>query len=294
MFNMKKKIILVGAMALVITLTNCGGGDKDTADHSMDSATTAPSETVTPAEPVTVDETAMLKFDMLLANMPSPMEILNDLNSSKTPYNHAFMVQDKKYSNATTPDQKAICMGMYSIDMSYVINYDQSQEALGYMVSVKKISDELGISQYYNKSFYDRFSKNLGNKDSLMNMVNSAYSLTDNYCRSNDQLKTATYIFTGSWIESLHMAVDAIGGTDQNESNKALYTRIWNQRFHLKQLIDATIKFKNEPEFKKMRSTLDEILALCTKPKQASDLTKENVAEIGKKVYELRKSIAGE
>lgn len=290
---MKKSVILVFSVVFAATFVNCSSDNHDTADHSADSSAVS-AGTVAPAEPVTVDEVAMMKFDMLLANMPSPMEILNDLNKSKTPYNHAFVVQDKKYSNATSADQKALYMGIYSIDMSYVINYDQSQEALGYMVGVKKIADELGISQYYDKSFYDRFSKNLGSKDSLMNMVNNAYALTDNYCRNNDQLKTATHIFVGSWIESMHMAVDAIGGADQNEGNKALYTRVWNQRFHLKQLIDATIKFKNEVEFKKMRGTLDEILVLCTKPKDASELTKEQIAEIGTKVYALRKSIAGE
>ena len=159
--------------------------DKKQADNSLETNDTALSNEAKPKnEPNTSDEIADFKFGMVLANTPSPLEILNDLNKSKINYHQEIILDAKKYQNAMSLLHKALYMGAYSIDMNYQINYGQSQEALKYMVGIKKISDDLNISQYYDKRFYECFNKNIGNKDSLMKLTDEAFSLTDNLSSS--------------------------------------------------------------------------------------------------------------
>ncbi|MBC7865078.1 MAG: hypothetical protein IAF38_19040 [Bacteroidia bacterium] len=286
-----KSILSVFAVSALL-LTQCGGGD-DTANVSTEDTNKVVTTVKDTLPPSTVDGFSQFKFDMLLANLPSPLEIINDLNASKAEYNESLVTDKKKASSVSDHNKQAFFMGAYTVDMSYLIDYDKGTDALGYMTSVKKLSDDLGISKYYDKTFYDRFNGNLGKKDSLMNMVNSAITLTDKFCRSNDNLKTSTYIFTGSWLEGLYMATQVIKDQPRTEQNKAIYARVWQQRFHAKNLLDALETFKTDAGCKNLIPVIKDIQAICDKVQNETDLTQAQVAQVGEKVAKLRELMFG-
>lgn len=290
---MNTKQISLGILSFVL-LFGCGENkqQEETQEVKNASAKTVEAPKVKDTtQKSDIDELAQFKFDKILANLPSPLEILNDLNKSKVSFNKQLLVDSKKFQSANSSSHKALFMGAYSIDMSYVINYDQSQEALKYLSGVKKISDDLGISKYYDKQFYERFEKNLAHKDSLMTMVNSAYSLTDKYLRGNEQLKISNYILVGSWVQSLYVATQSIKDAVRDETNSPVYTRIWHQRLYLKEILEAIEKFKDDEHFKKTIPSLKEVQKICQDAKEDSDLQQAQTKIIAEKIEKIRKEI---
>lgn len=285
---MRNNILKFAFFSALATLTQCTSETKNE-NHEGETDTLA-QQSAAP-EPFTADEISVFKFDMVLANLPSPMEVLNDLNKSKLNYNPELLTGDKDFNSANSSQQKALFMGAYSIDMSYSINYSQTQPTMNYMASVKKISDDLSISKFYDQSFIDRFERNIEHKDSLMLMSNEVFSLTDKYLRNNDQLKTSVLILAGSWIESIKICSSVVMDSPKSEANIAVYTRLWNQRLNLKQLMDAMEPFKDDVLIKKMIPAFNEILAICSAPTSIDDFTVDQAKAIAEKTQKIHKDL---
>ncbi len=279
------KLFLASIVSLSIVLTACG--DKPTDEVAENIAAEAPKDTT----PDTVNEETKFKFDFAIANIPSPVGSVNELSAMGVDYSNTLLVDAKKQLAASSEFSKALALGLFNIDMAYAMVNNKGEDVLKYMKTVVKISDELGLKSVVNQMVGKRAEKNLGNKDSLLTILDEIFVKSDSYLRTNERVYTASSIFAGSWIESLYLTCKiAESVTDAAVKEKA-YKHIWEQRFYLKNLSDLLNDYKDKKEsvvlndeFKKIHSEIDAI-------KDPKNLKDAEFKSISSKIYALRASV---
>lgn len=74
----------------------------------------------------------------------------------------------KKYYTSAS---KAINLGVYGADLSYVTLYNIQQEVIDYMDGIRMLANDLNMSKIYNASLYDSIKKNFDRRGDLVRIL---------------------------------------------------------------------------------------------------------------------------
>ncbi len=246
-----------------------------------------------------------------LFSIPSPMQTSMLIQETGAKYNNGMLNTAKNAEKYTTKYKKALNVGVYGADVGYVTLYDNSQDALGYMKAVRKLSDELGILGAFDAKTIDRFQNNLGKKDSMLAMVGDAYSASDAFLKDNDKKDIGVLILAGGWIETLYFTTTIA----QSSNNPRVLERLGEQKYTLDNLIKALNPYRGQEEvaalldqlyelaydfdavaveYKYVKPTTDEANKITTINSTSKvTITKEHLKAIGDKIAAIRNSIVG-
>ncbi|MDX2174418.1 MAG: hypothetical protein SFY56_15050 [Bacteroidota bacterium] len=278
------KNILVFSIGSLL-LASCGGEEKPhDGDVTNDSANVVTKDTT----PVTVDDTTKFKFDFAIANIPSPANSVQELAGYGVAYNSSFLNDSKKVNNYSSEFQRAINLGVYNIDMSYAMVNDKGEDVLKYMKNVMQISDKLGLKSAVDVMVGKRAETNISNKDSLFKILDEIFVKSDSYLRTNERVYTAGTIFAGSWLESLYLTCKMGQNAGDNTMAAKVHNHLWEQRFHLGNLINLLGDYKDKKECVDLVADLKPIHAEITAVKQPKDMDDTQFNAIATKIFALR------
>lgn len=283
-----KKLSFVLPLALGTVLMACGGGhEAEEATENADSATVVPVDTT----PVTVNEETKFKFDFAIANIPSPVGMVNDVSSWGIEYSNALFNDPKKSSTYTNEFIKAVTLGIYNIDMAYAMVNNKGEDVLKSMKTVMQQSDALGLKGAVDQMVGKRAESNISNKDSLIKILDEIFVKSDSYLRTNERVYTASSVFTGTWIEGLYLACK-IGEQVTDPTAKAkVYKTIWDQRFYLNNLITLMDDYKDKKEAIDLNNSLKEIHKEINDIKDPKDMNEAMFKSISGKIVALRDKV---
>lgn len=194
-------------------------------------------------------------------SIPSPIQTALLIKRSGANYNKAILNPANKASQYSTSFAKALNLGIYGADLGYVTIYDQSQDAIGYLNAAKKLSDGLGVSAAFDAKTIERFTKNLGNKDSMLSLVGVAYRASDAYLKTNEMSDVSGLVLAGGWIESLYFTADIY----KAKPNEELKRRIAEQKLSLQSLIKLLTPYYSQAEYTKFIDGLNELAKVYEK-----------------------------
>jgi len=197
--------------------------------------------------PVDTAQSALINISGEIFSIPSPIQTALLIKSSGATYSKGILNDPRKTAQYTSNFAKALNLGVYGADLGYVTIYDQSQDAIGYLTAAKKLTDALGISGAFDAKTIERFTKNLGNKDSMLVLVGVAYRSSDAYLKSNDRNDVSGLVLAGGWIESLYFTTDIY----KNKPKEEVKERIAEQKLSLQSLIKLLTPFYSQPEYTK-------------------------------------------
>ena len=63
----------------------------------------------------------------------------------------------------------------------------------------------------------ERFEKNIGNQDSIMEILFHVQMMTDDYIHDNDLRDLSVIYFTGAWVEGMNIGTHTILGNDDHK-----------------------------------------------------------------------------
>ncbi|MES2838399.1 MAG: hypothetical protein V4667_12805 [Bacteroidota bacterium] len=280
------KIVLsaIAIASLSITLTSCGGSKEDHEghEHAADSAAVA-TDTANSA----INELAEFKFHTLLANIPSPLEQLNQLPKCGVNFKKELLnptTNEKKYTSAT---KKAINYGVYGADLGYLSAFEQNQDIINYFTTTRKLAESLGAVDQFDKVAANRFEKNMNSKDSLMKIMDEAYSATEEYLKSNERLEAASLMLAGSWTESQYLLLESVKTTEKSDANKAVFEKVFEQRRHLESLIGLLTEYSKNADVKMILAELENVKKEYAEIKSA-EITKVQMEKLAKAIATLR------
>jgi len=199
-------------------------------------------------------KTGVLNVGGELFSVPSPVQTAILIQKSGIPYDKSVLSMANKVNTFSTDFARSLNLGIYGADLGYVSLFNQTQDALGYLGSIKQLSDKLGISAAFDAPTLDRIKNNITNKDSMMVLVGIAYRGSDAYLKNNKRSDVSSLILTGGWIESMYFSVAAY----KTKPSDAVKFRIAEQ----KQALNGIIKIlssSSESEVSKLAAMLTDL-----------------------------------
>lgn len=226
----------------VVFFTSCGGDQKD--DDKEDLIESA--DTV---------KAAVLNVGGELFSVPSPIQTAMLVQKSGVTYDKQVLNSSNKVNSYSTDFARALNLGIYGADLGYVSLYNQTQDALSFLASIKQLSDKLGISAAFDAPTMDRIKNNITNKDSMMVLVGIAYRGSDAYLKDNQRTDISSLILTGGWIESMHFSLNAY----KTKQNDQIRYRIAEQKQAITS-ITKILKSYSTPEIIDLTAQLEDLL----------------------------------
>lgn len=237
---MFKKHYLVFAIAAGL-LASCGGNQKEEEKEDF-----IDSDTV---------KAAVLNLGGELFSVPSPIQTAMLVQKAGVSYDKNVLNLSNKVNTYSTDFTRALNLGIYGADLGYVSLYNQTQDALGYLASIKQLTDKLGISAAFDTPTMERIKNNITNKDSMMVLVGIAYRGSDAYLKDNQRTDISSLILTGGWIESMHFSLSAY----QTKPNEQIRFRIAEQKQAITSIVKI-LKSYSTPEIIELYNSLDDLL----------------------------------
>lgn len=197
----------------------------------------------------------LFEIDGVVFSIPSPIQTAFLLKEAGASYSSTILNPTTSVSNYATKNKKALNLGVYGANLGYATIYDQTQDAISYMAVTKRLSSELNISNLFDEKMIKRFEANLGNQDSLLVLVSDAFKASDKYLKNSKQNDLSVLILAGGWVETLYLATELTGTTDNNK----IKNRIGEQKITIKNLINLLLPFQENEEVVSLINQLNEL-----------------------------------
>jgi len=232
------------------------------------------------------NERADFKFSFTIANLPSPLAVIGTIYSTEVPFDNTLLNQTDNSDKYLSSYKRAINYGIYGVDMAYIAYYGNKQDLYDYYSTAGKLAEKLGIQETFEK-FTDRFKDNYENKDSIMAIVDEAYSETDKFLRTNSRLEIASFILAGSFMESLYIGSGLMKEQERGGKYKVSFDKIYEQKLVLNNLVDLFTQFtdKDAAEVEASLQVVKKVYDGFTDPEQVN---KESMQKIYAAAAEAR------
>jgi len=229
---------------------------------------------------------SLKKVKNIFYNVPSPVEVTSIIQKMNIQYHPDLLNPSANSENYLTQADKAMNLGVYGADLSYIRIYEQYQDAAKFLVVIKKFTRELGIPEEGERVIAKRLEKNLQNQDSLLRIITETFTESDSYLKENDRGSTAALIIFGGWIETLYLATNIL---DQESPQSDMVKLIVEQRYSVKSLLALMQQYPDEqriqdflPDLKELNAKFMEIRK--EKSEKPKLISKKGKAVIGNKV----------
>lgn len=237
-----RQILFLISVILLFALFSCNGSSTKTPDENDSTKVEQLS-----LEDYGLDSAIMQKLDTIhigdiggvIQSFPSPVEMAALIQDMDVDFSRRSLFSTDLASDFDTNFKKALGLGLYSADLGYLNVYNRPGEVIQYLVSIKKLSDDLRVGQFFDFQSLKRIATNNTNLDSLLILSVQSYFRMDEYLRANNRSNLSALMVTGVWFESLFLA----GQVYKEKANDELRERIGGQKDILTDLMAILIKF---------------------------------------------------
>ncbi len=206
---------------------------------AITSCKSSPRNEDNPSQPAADTLSTLVKFDNAIFPTPSPWQVIKLIQKNNIPFSESYINNASNYQQYTTSFKQAVNLGIYGIDLSYLNIYDKTQESLQYLGIIKKLSDQLRITESFDEQIFERIENNIENKDSLVKIISDTYANSDLYLKKNERYDISALVVTGCWVESLYI----MSKIAQESTNREIINRIGEQKHPLDNLIELLTPF---------------------------------------------------
>src|SRR5690606_9800998 len=123
----------------------------------------------------------------ILNRIPSPLKISVLLKESGKKYDAAFLNSPENVSKYNTNYKRALNLGIYGTDLGYTNIYEQTQDGVRYMSTIRNLANDLNIGQFFEMETIGRLVSNNNNLDSLLLITTQNFNAINHYLQSQDR-----------------------------------------------------------------------------------------------------------
>ena len=176
---------------------------------------------------------------------PSPIQIAAILKKVNMPYEEGLTNPTSNADKYSTKFKQSINFGVYACDLAYCVTNDKFEDAAKYLKVSKDISSKIGLEAIFKAdNLIDRFESNIGNQDSIMEILFHVQMMTDDYIDDNDLRDLSVIYFTGAWVEGMNIGTHTILGNDDHKISLLLSEQMTIARSIIKGL--RAVEDKND------------------------------------------------
>jgi len=141
---------------------------------------------------------------------PSPAEVLTAINEGGLVYEPQLLNSIEKREKYVKPNDQYLNLGVYVADLSYCALFGRNNDAVIYLETIKRMSDEVNLSAEINNEFIDKVKNKENNIDSLEVITSELFFKIVNDLEANNRQNDVAVISTGAYIECLYLSVNIV------------------------------------------------------------------------------------
>lgn len=218
-----KRLVALGIACL--TVGACDSDDKRNEQALLDSLNATKNTEAVISEEV---------LESILQQIPSPLEIAVLLKQTGTNYNNNLLNSTDNISEYNSNFKKALNLGVYGTDLGYTNIYEQNQDALAYLTTIRDLSEGLSIGRFFNFGTIKRLATNSRNLDSLLLITTQNFNNINAHLQEQQRANLSVLILTGGWLEALHIITQV---AEKNPGNQELRERIGEQKIIMENIM---------------------------------------------------------
>ncbi len=222
MLNTTHSIFVFCLLFLLGCTNRSSNSGEDKLDVSIDTATG-----------VTLELSGNAEEDIIFYNMLYPIDLGVIIDKQSTNYNSNLLNSLNNITNYNESSKKALALGVYGADLSYLWAFQQAQQALSYFTAIKQLADGLGIPNEYVSITANKAELYNDNIDSLVNIARKTYVECDAYLIKSKQEDLAVLVLLGGWIETMHTLLNLY-----THPNSRMACKIISQKYSLSSLLN--------------------------------------------------------
>jgi len=245
------RIVIAGLIAGV--LTACGSGKKPDEQAFLNSLDSTKNQNSTINEEV---------LSRVLQQIPSPLEISVLLKESGTKYNAALLNSPENLSKYNNNFKKALNLGIYGTDLGYTNIYQQNQDGIKYLSTIKSLAEGLNIGQFFDIETIGRLATNSKNLDSLLLITTENFNSINHYLQTQSRANLSVLLLTGGWIEAMQITCQV---ASKDKKNKELQEKIGEQKIILEQIVLLFSYYKNDENMSSLAKDLQQLKTVFDK-----------------------------
>jgi hypothetical protein len=189
-------------------------------------------------------------------NIASPVEIANLLQTLDVPFSQDYLAVSIDAKRQGTNFEKAIKLGILGADLGYLNMYEKTGSSLDLLSSIRQLSEDLKVGQFFDFESIKRLSRNKSNLDSLLFISIDSYKNIDDYLRNNERGQLSALMIIGVWLEAQYLATQVVA----QYPDEMLRDRIGEQKIILNDLILLLSPYnRRDPEFSSLYADLQNI-----------------------------------
>lgn len=217
--------------------TACGG---DEPANVVDEMYEEPEGDTTYVELEISEET----LEQIIHSIPTPVEMNVLIRASGASYYGDVLHKTSNYDKYTTSYKKALNLGVYGADLGYLNIYEKTGTSIDYLKTIKDLSDDLHVGQFFDFETLQRLAASSDDSDSLIIVSTKNFNKMNKYLRDQKRGKISVLLITGTFIEGLNIASQLV----KNNPNDQIREKIGEQKLTVNDLLLILEVYKKDPE----------------------------------------------
>ena len=220
----------------VLTLYSCKSGSADKDFIKPLFSTYKKEDKATPIAP---------EKNIIFYGVLSPVEICSIFNRLGVPYNSVALNPTSNKDLYLSSSKTALNTGIYGVDFGYLKMFGVGQEMINNIMTIREMSYNLGIPESILSIPIEKIQSNISDPDTIMTMVNTAYSRIDRHLRTEGRESTAGLILLGGWVEAMYISTQL--AYDPANPDPEVVQRIAEQKYTLTSLLSLMKNYYDDP-----------------------------------------------
>lgn len=230
----KTKGLFLGII-VTLFLYSCGGGDKSTVtEKDVDKMIEQEIALDSSLRAVGAHE----KLDYIIENLQTSDNLIRVLSSNTNIFSDGILNDVNKVNEYELAREKALNLGIYGADLNYLIHFGQTQSSFMYLVVSKQLADEIGVAMAFDQQVIDEYQANTENKDTLLNIIFTAYQDVKKLLKNNEQFQLSTLVIAGSWIENMFVTTELLPLSTDETQKENIFKDLHDQKDYLAKITE--------------------------------------------------------
>jgi len=175
----------------------------------------------------------------------TPVEICAIFSRLNVPYNNATLNPTSKRDEYLSSAKASLNTGIYGVDFGYLKMFGIGQEMIDYMMTIRELSNKLGIPDNYLTDPIKKIQGDMADPDTIMQIMNEAFNKMENHLRVSGRESTAGLMVLGGWVEAMYISTQLV--YDPLNPDPEVVQKIAEQKYTLTTLLSFMKNYYDDP-----------------------------------------------
>ena len=175
----------------------------------------------------------------------TPVEICTIFERLGVPYDKTSLNPSSRSDEYLSSSKASLNAGIYGVDFGYLKMFGIGQEMINYMLTIREMSNNLGIPDQYITDPIRRLQTDISDPDTLMALMNNTFHKMEDHLRESGRESTAGLMIMGGWVEALYIATHLV--YDPLNPDPEVVQKIAEQKYTLTSLLSYMKNYYDDP-----------------------------------------------